>query len=376
MPADSQLDPTQNPSSTYYLHPSDHAGSKLVSTPFDGTGYSDWKRSMIIGLTAKNKMSFIDGSLPQPDSTSSDFHAWTRCNNMLIGWLISSMDRLTAKSVMYCSTAQEIWLDLEERYGQASMAQLYSLQEQLTNMTQQSDQHIADYFTKMKTIWDELDHLSPMPYCNCNGCTCGLTKQFLKLQQDQRMMHFLMKVNDTFHQVRTNILMMEEPPSISQAYRLLLQEQRHKALTQLANPLPEPMAFVSERNRSYPKHSASSSQKPPDRHNVSGIKRSSRYFCDHCQISGHSIERCFKVHGYPPSTKNGKRLAALVHSSPTASSPSIEHTGLTPSQFKTLVSLLGKQTKSDHDDCALESTTLDTSHTLAGPFDEKASDSW
>ncbi|CAO2840774.1 unnamed protein product [Amaranthus hypochondriacus] len=126
------------------------------------------------------------------------------------------------------------------------------------------------------------------------------------------------------------------------------------------------MAFVSERNYSYPKHSASSSQKRHDRHNVSGIKRPSRYFCDHCKISGHSIERCFNVHGYPPSTKNGKRLAALVHSNPDDISPSNEHTGLTPSQFNTLVSLLGKHTNSDHDDYALDSTTLANTHTLAG----------
>lgn len=136
---------------------------------------------MIIGLTAKNKMSFVDGSLPQPSSTSSDFQARTRCNNMVIGWLIASVDRLTAKSVTYCSTAQEILLDLEDCFGQASIARLYSLQEQLINMTQQSDQHIVDYFTKMKTIWDVLDHLSPLPYCKYTGCTCGLTKQFLKL---------------------------------------------------------------------------------------------------------------------------------------------------------------------------------------------------
>ena len=172
------------------MHLSDHAGSKLVSTPFDGTGYTDWKSSMIIGLTIKNKMSFVDGTLPQSSSTSSDHKAWIRSNNMVIGWLIASMDRLTTQSIMYCSTAQEIWSDLEEHFGQASMASLYSLQEQLTNMSPQPDQHIADYFTKMKTIWDELDHLSSLPYCKCNGCVCGLTKQFLKLQQDQRMMHY------------------------------------------------------------------------------------------------------------------------------------------------------------------------------------------
>lgn len=150
--ATDQTDLTQNPSSFYYLHPSDHAGSKLVSTPFDGTGYSDWRRSMIISLTAKNKMSFVDGTFPQPSSTSSEFKAWIRCNNMVIGWLIASLDRLIAKSIMYCNTAHEIWSDLEERFGQASMAQLFSLQEDLTHTSQQPNQHIAEYFTKMKAI--------------------------------------------------------------------------------------------------------------------------------------------------------------------------------------------------------------------------------
>lgn len=115
--AEALLDSTQNPSSIYYLHPSDHAGSKLVSIPFDGTGYSDWKRSMLISLTAKSKMSFVDGTLPEPSSSSPDHKAWIRCNNMVIGWLIASMDRLIAKSIMYCGTAREIWSELEERFG-------------------------------------------------------------------------------------------------------------------------------------------------------------------------------------------------------------------------------------------------------------------
>lgn len=57
------MDPTQDPSSHYYLHPSDQASAKLVSIPFVGTGYAVWKGSLIIGLVAKNKMRFVDGSL-------------------------------------------------------------------------------------------------------------------------------------------------------------------------------------------------------------------------------------------------------------------------------------------------------------------------
>ena len=118
------VDPTQDPASIFYFHPSDHAGIKLVSTPFDGTGYLDWRRSIIIGLTTKNKMSFIDWTTPKPSSGSVDSKCWEWCNNMVIGWIIASLVRTVAKSIMYYNDAHEIWCDLEERYGKSSYAQL------------------------------------------------------------------------------------------------------------------------------------------------------------------------------------------------------------------------------------------------------------
>lgn len=69
------VDPTQNPSSHYYLHPFDHASAKLVSIPFDGMDYADWKRSMIIVLTAKNKMCFVEGYLEKPNTISGETQA-------------------------------------------------------------------------------------------------------------------------------------------------------------------------------------------------------------------------------------------------------------------------------------------------------------
>lgn len=71
LPQTHHLDLNQDPSSVYYLHPSDHASTKLVTTPFDGNGYGDWKRSVMIGLIAKNKLCFVDGSLPQPTGDAS-----------------------------------------------------------------------------------------------------------------------------------------------------------------------------------------------------------------------------------------------------------------------------------------------------------------
>lgn len=145
----------------------------------------------MIGLIAKNKLCFVDVTLPKPSANESDMKAWERCNNMLIGWLIASLDRVVAKSVMYNRYASEIWTDLEERFGVSTSAQIYSLHEELSNMSQETNMSITEYFTKVKSLWDELDNLNPLPTCVCNGCSCGLTKKVLKLQQDQRLMSFL-----------------------------------------------------------------------------------------------------------------------------------------------------------------------------------------
>lgn len=75
------LDPTQDPTSPYYLHPSDNPGMKLVSIQFDGNSYADWKRSILISLSAKNKIGFVDGTITKPVFNDTTQKAWERCNS-------------------------------------------------------------------------------------------------------------------------------------------------------------------------------------------------------------------------------------------------------------------------------------------------------
>ena len=112
-----KIDPTLDASSVYYLHPSNHIGLKLVSQVFDGVGYGDWRRGIVLALTSKNKLGFIDGSLKKPAEDSEDFHARIRCDSMIIGWIVSNLGVLIARSVHNLNTAREIWVDLKERFG-------------------------------------------------------------------------------------------------------------------------------------------------------------------------------------------------------------------------------------------------------------------
>ena len=56
----SAIDDPLNP---YFLHHSDNPGVALVSQPLTGENYPSWSRVMLIVLSAKNKVGFVDGSL-------------------------------------------------------------------------------------------------------------------------------------------------------------------------------------------------------------------------------------------------------------------------------------------------------------------------
>lgn len=103
--------------------------TQLVSVKFNGSGYSNWKRSMMLSLSAKNKVGFVDGSVAKPEITFMDYKAWERCNDFVCSWLLCNIDDSLSRSVLFFKTAREIWLDLEDRFGYASMTQIFTLEQ-------------------------------------------------------------------------------------------------------------------------------------------------------------------------------------------------------------------------------------------------------
>lgn len=82
---------TQNPSSVYFIHPSENPANPLVSMKFNGDNFFEWQRGIMIALSCKNKLSFIDGSLPKPSPTDSAYVSWERCNAMVTSYILHSL---------------------------------------------------------------------------------------------------------------------------------------------------------------------------------------------------------------------------------------------------------------------------------------------
>ncbi|XP_062103944.1 uncharacterized protein LOC133815074 [Humulus lupulus] len=120
----------------YFLAHSDHPGANLVPKILTGgENYSSWKRSMMVSLLAKNKIKFVNGTLPQPDPDDDDYDAWCRCNNMVISWILHAVSSDITDSIMYLDDASTIWVELQNRFHQNNGPRVFEVKRSMQVLT-------------------------------------------------------------------------------------------------------------------------------------------------------------------------------------------------------------------------------------------------
>uniref|UniRef100_A0A803N009 Retroviral polymerase SH3-like domain-containing protein n=1 Tax=Chenopodium quinoa TaxID=63459 RepID=A0A803N009_CHEQI len=206
--------------------------------------------------------------------------------------------------------------------------------------------------------------MNPLPSCTSAGCTC--TQVFLKQQHEERLVQFLMKLDIKFAAVRTNILMMQPLPTISMAYKLLVQEEKQRQASLVdEDSSSRSMAFTADCKKNYKNYS----QGPRMTFQCNGNKpvvAGKRIFCDHCRFPGHTIDRCYKLNGYPPNfAKNkGKKVAAVVHMDDDANEQEEHVTHISTDQFNNILKALQSQDYKVFDKVPNTITVADGKHVL------------
>ncbi|KAK9672433.1 hypothetical protein RND81_12G100400 [Saponaria officinalis] len=275
---------------TLQITSSDLLATKLVTNIFEGTGFSGWKRGMEIALSAKNKKGFIDGTITKPAATSETAKAWQRCNDMVFSWILNSLSGEIVGSILYCDSAKSAWQELCERYGQSNGAQLYGIHKRLSEFSQGSD-NVARYFTKLKLLWDEIDAMGVNPNCSCS-CTCGASEKQRKFQQDQRVVQFLMGLNESYNVIRGTILMQNPLPSVASVYNNLIQEEKQREIQNAGH-------FNAESSSLYAKNTKTIGYQhysKPDYKGKGPVTDTRRDIsCNYCKKPGHTIDRCYKL---------------------------------------------------------------------------------
>ena len=76
---------------------------------------------MLIALSVKNKLGFVDGAISKPSGNDSELlNSWLRNNNIVIAWILNSVSKEIFASVLYSDSVFEIWCDLKDRFEQSN----------------------------------------------------------------------------------------------------------------------------------------------------------------------------------------------------------------------------------------------------------------
>lgn len=152
----------------------------------------------------------------------------------------------------------------------------------------------------LKTCWDELKEFRPIMSCNCGGI-----KVWMDYQDREYVLQFLMGLNESFSQIHAQILMSEALPSISKVFSLVIQEEGQSSIGLDVSTLNRESTVMYA---SSSKNSTVSRDHPTVSRENSGYKgkpynnreRRERPECTHCGEKGHTVDRCYKLHGFPP----------------------------------------------------------------------------
>ena len=304
----------ENSRSPYYLNNGDHPGIKIVPDPLTGDNYQSWRRSMTTALSAKNKLGFVNGTISQPNDESDPlFLDWQRCNDLVLSWITNCLSRQIYSTVLYLYTAKEVWNDLQQRYTQSNGTRVHHLKQAIASLKQET-LSVSEYFTILKGFWDELLSYRPIPGCTCGAkCICGLSRILLDYQHYDYVHSFLMGLDDSFAAVRGQILLMEPLPGINKVFSLVHNHEKQKGVGILPLPVGLPTvgstALLSRldnsMNQVYSHPNLGSTAGPAALlsrfdNRQSQYPRRDKPTCSHCGFKGHTVDKCYKLHGYPP----------------------------------------------------------------------------
>ena len=144
-------------------------------------------------------------------------------------------------------------------------------------------------------------------------------------------MSFLIGLNENYAAVRGQILIMDPMPPLSKVFSLILQDEKQRKVGAAKEMQLDTAAALA---------SALATK------NVKNFKKG-RPQCTHCGAMGHVVDKCYKLHGYPPGYKfkstKGQVAATLPPFANNVIAPKDDASGgvsLTKSEYQQLLSLL------------------------------------
>ncbi|GJZ88337.1 ribonuclease H-like domain-containing protein, partial [Tanacetum coccineum] len=265
-----------------HVHNSDNSSSVLVPFKLLGTeNYRMWNNAMKLALQARNKYGFVDGSCVRDSYADSDVLCaqWDRCNAMVLTWIMNVVSSDVYMGLVYSENAADVWKELNETYDKVDGSIVYNLIQKIGSV-KQGGSTVADYYHKLNSLWREFD---------------AITK-------------FLMGLDDCYQPVKITLLTRDPLPDVKDAYATVSREESHRGIPETPEVIDAKMHATSFAAKSYNQNKKGTNNNF-NRNNFRGNGPNNirgpnpNLICKNCGFTGHTIERCYELIGYPPGYK-------------------------------------------------------------------------
>ncbi|XP_070042577.1 uncharacterized protein [Nicotiana tomentosiformis] len=160
---------------------------------------------MRVALLVKNKLGFVDGTYLKGSYRGELATQWQRCNAVVVSWLSSTVASELVPSIMYAFSAKNVWDEFKERFDMDNLTRIYRL-------------------------WTEIAKSRP----------------YVEHLVRQRLLQFLMGLNESYSQARSNVLQRRPVLLVNQDYVVAVQEESQRALG-VVEPNKEPLTMLAGR---------------------------------------------------------------------------------------------------------------------------------
>ncbi|XP_049931518.1 alpha-thujene synthase, chloroplastic-like [Nymphaea colorata] len=107
-----------------------------ITSKLNGPNYLSWAKAARLFLSGTSKISYINGKTKAPATTDPSYDQWESEKDMVMAWLLNSMEPSIANLFTYQDTAHGIWEALKERYSeQNNLDRVYQIQCKIASLT-------------------------------------------------------------------------------------------------------------------------------------------------------------------------------------------------------------------------------------------------
>ncbi|KAL2895109.1 Retrovirus-related Pol polyprotein from transposon RE1 [Bienertia sinuspersici] len=259
-----------DPTSPLFFHPFDGTNSVVVKKLQGSSNYRLWRRSLEISLAAKRKLGFVTGGVKRDPTDIYKQECLDTCNNMVISSILGSVFESIKKSVMFANSAELIWKQLEARFSVSNGVRRYSLNKQLYE-TKQQGRLVSEYYTNMRSFWEELESLSVMhAITEINTEIRNYIRALYKFEEEEKLFQFLSGIDEAYGPQTSQILMKFVLPTVDEACNLIQQE--------------DSQGWIFRGNQE-------------DKNGLATLASKSEFKCRNCGKTGQATEKCWACTG-------------------------------------------------------------------------------